>query len=168
MRRDAVGLISHQALLELFSYDKSTGLLTRKVTVHYNAKAGDVIKTVDKSTGYIVFNIKGKLYHAHRVAWFYVTSEWPDTIDHINGIKTDNRWDNLRDGTMSQNHQNIKVARKHNQSGLLGAHAGRNGNFDAVIIVCGKRVFLGTYSTALEAHLRYLDAKRQLHEFNTL
>ena len=49
------------------------------------------------------------LYLAHRVIWFLQTGEWPDSdlvIDHINGVRNDNRWVNLRQVTVKENNIN--------------------------------------------------------------
>jgi hypothetical protein len=56
--------------------------------------------------GYLRITVLGKSYYAHRLAWFYMNGEWPDQIDHINGIKSDNRIENLRNVTVQQNNQN--------------------------------------------------------------
>ena len=161
-------MVTHEILCEMFAYDKETGVLTRLTDIRYNAKKGMTITHVDKTTGYVSFNIKGRLYYAHRVAWFYVTKEWPDKVDHINGVRNDNRWCNLRNGSHAQNHQNIKAARSHNQSGFLGAHKAKDGRFTSEIILNGVRMYLGTFATPEEANAAYLCAKRKLHEFNTL
>lgn len=162
--------ITQERLKYLFNYNEDTGLFTRLVTIHYNAKSGDIANHVDKSTGYVSFNIDGRIYYAHRLAWFYKTGKWADKIDHIDGIKTNNKWINLRNGTHAQNLQNYKKANSHNKSGLLGAHMVNNNpnHFTSEIIKNGKRKFLGTFKTAEEAHKAYLEAKRKLHEFNTL
>jgi hypothetical protein len=60
-----------------------------------------------KNTGYIYIEIDGKSYSAHRLAWFYVTGTFPKKqIDHINRNRSDNRYENLREATNSQNKAN--------------------------------------------------------------
>src|SRR5690606_29052356 len=59
--------------------------------------------------GYLRFSVDGKHYLAHRLAWLYVHGKWPsDQIDHINGDRSDNRIDNLRDVTHAENRRNTK------------------------------------------------------------
>jgi hypothetical protein len=66
-------------------------------------KAGDVAGTLHP-TGYIHIRVDGKNYQEHRLAWLYVHGKFPDNcIDHINGIKDDNRISNLRDVTTQEN-----------------------------------------------------------------
>lgn len=154
----------------LFHYNPTTGLFTRLVAYCNCIKIGDIAGSPDKD-GYTVIKIKGKVYKAHRLAWFYHYGEWPKgEIDHINGVKSDNRLDNLRLSTRSGNLQNLKCALRNNYSTkLLGASACSNSDkFVARITVRGKVHNLGTYDTPQEAHEAYLEAKRRLHPYGTL
>lgn len=59
--------------------------------------------------GYLTVNIGGKTIRLHRIAYFLIHGEWPKvSIDHRNGVKTDNRWSNLRHATRPQNQRNQK------------------------------------------------------------
>ena len=83
----------------LFSYNENTGLfywLVDRVGGNHQgfvkARVGEVAGKVDKSTGYVRIRTHGRKFFAHRLAWFFVHGQWPSLhIDHINGIKTDNR-----------------------------------------------------------------------------
>ena len=83
-------------LRELLQYDPETGVFTRLVKTSNGIKVGDVAGTAD-ARGYILIRVDGWLHLAHRLAWLHMTCEWPKgMIDHINGVRDDNRWSNLR------------------------------------------------------------------------
>ena len=67
-------------------------------------KYGKEVGYLDKSTGYRYVEINGISYYSHRLIWFMHYGTWPKgQIDHINGIKDDNRIENLREATASEN-----------------------------------------------------------------
>lgn len=75
--------------------------------------------------GYIAINLEGKVYQGHAIAWVLYYGCWPTPgkfIDHINGIKIDNRKDNLRETTPSQNGANRQKLNTNNKSGVSGVH----------------------------------------------
>lgn len=148
-------------LKEFLSYDEATGQfiwLKRRSTM----SAGDIAGTPNDS-GYIQIRFFGKFYRAHRLAWFYVNGKWPEfEIDHINGIRTDNRICNLRDADRSENAQNARAARSNSKTKLLGASPYR-GRFQAAIKLNKKQYIIGKFDTAIEAHLAYVKAKRDMH-----
>ncbi len=163
-----VGRLSRDHLAERLSYDGDTGLFTWKKSPVPRIPVGTVAGcTSDK--GYTVIVCMGRLYQAHRIAWLLAHGEWPTgDIDHINGIRSDNRIANLRDVSRSVNQQNLKRARRDNQTGLLGVKRARNGAFEARINLQGRYVHLGTFPAAAEAHEAYLSAKRNNHEGSTI
>lgn len=63
--------------------------------------------------------IDRKQYKGHRLAWFYMTGEWPERIDHKDRNSLNNRWSNFRVATRSQNQWNHKKY-KNNTSGVTG------------------------------------------------
>jgi HNH endonuclease/AP2 domain len=98
------------------------------------------------------------------VAWLIVYGAWPSkNIDHINGVKTDNRIANLRDVSQSINGENRAAPRKSTRSGFLGVTKDKDGKFRAQISVGGKNTHLGVFAVAEEAFAAYLSAKRRLH-----
>lgn len=99
-------MITQQELKDILHYDPDTGLFTRIKRTANCVKIGDKAGTID-SKGYVQLRVNGKLVLAHRLAFFYMTGEWPkDQIDHINGVRDDNKWANLREATRSQNGMN--------------------------------------------------------------
>ena len=164
-------MVAIDRLRALLSYDADTGAFTHRAlsSVKSRAKIGEVAGGPRKD-GYYAVKVDGRLYPAHRLAWAYVTGEWPtQQIDHINGDKMDNRFSNLRDVNTSQNKQNTRVARIDNTSGMLGAHkcAGTQ-KWKAQIRVDGKLKYLGLYATPAAAHEAYVLAKRKMHPAGTL
>lgn len=150
---------------QLVSYDPETGIFTSLVgggRFHRGRQTGSANKC-----GYVRVYVAGRYYKAHRLAWFYMTGEWPAAIDHINGDGCDNRWANLRNVSVAVNNENLRGARADSIIGLLGVSRSRSGKFTATIgtTLDGTHVqlSLGTYETAEKAHAVYLDAKRRLH-----
>lgn len=162
-------MITQARLHELFDYDPATGVLRWKVPTNTRVKAGDEAGTIT-GKGYRRIMVDGRLYLAHRLAWLCTHGVWPtNDLDHINGRRADNRISNLREATRSENLQNRRHAQSGSRSGLLGASwHGHKGRWRAEIRYNGKRVFLGHFDTAEEAHAAYLQAKEILHPFNTL
>jgi hypothetical protein len=155
---------AEKLLLESLRYDAETGLFLWTIDPKFGIKAGDIAGSRTKH-GYIRISFKRRLYLAHRLAWLYVHGRWPvDQIDHINGVKSDNRILNLREATAIQNLQNQRRAQRNSQTGLLGVsrYPSRD-KFVAVIRANGRQVFLGYFDTAEDAHARYKQAKADLH-----
>jgi hypothetical protein len=151
----------------LLNYEPTTGVFTRKVSTHHSVTIGDVAGSTD-SRGHINISIASRFYGAHRLAWLYMTGEWPSMhIDHINGVRDDNRWANLRHVTASVNMQNLRGARSNSKTGLLGV-CPKGNIFEAYIGVKGRSMFLGCFKTAIEAHEAYVAAKRIHHEGCTI
>lgn len=121
---------------------------------------GEVAGTVQRN-GYVSISVNHKRYYAHRLAWLLMTGGWPpNDIDHKNGNRSDNRWENLRAATRSQNLQNRAASK------TVGAswHA-RMGRWRAVIVVGGRQKHLGYFDTQDEAATAYRLAKSKLHSF---
>ena len=165
-------LPTHEAVKAALHYNEETGVFTWKVRPNPRGhqKPGDVAGCTDKRCGYVLIRLARRLYLAHRLAWFYVTGEWPkDQIDHRDGNKGNNAFGNLRDVTNQVNGQNLRTAKRSSLTRLLGASKTENGRFRAYITPPNRKTMsLGTFDTAEEAHNAYIQAKRQLHEGNTL
>jgi hypothetical protein len=151
-------------LRELLHYDPETGVFTWRVRRRSGVKGrvapGDIAGSLQsKGRDRLRIGIDYKVYRAHRLAWLYMTGEWPSRlVDHkdLNGLN--NRWDNLRLATHSQNTTNSRV-RSDSISGLKGVsfHKIKN-RYQARIKVDRKTIRLGYFNTAEEAHAAYCDA----------
>lgn len=161
--------LTQDRLKELYSYDCESGEFTRLKTVGGRWFVGDVVGVLN-SSGYLQIRIDGGRYLAHRLAFLYANGNWPiGEIDHIDGEKRNNRLSNLRDVTHSVNMQNQLVAQGRTKSNRLGAHyQSRSNKWLAQIVLSGKLVHLGSFTTPELAHKAYVNAKRMLHKGCTI
>ena len=164
-------LLTAERVRELFNCDYDTGILT----VRYKHSANSVVGSVcgnKRADGYVKVSISYRKYAAHRIVWLHHYGAWPNgQIDHINGVRSDNRIRNLRDVLPSTNRQNVYGSTSRSTSKLLGAFrhsAPNNKPWKSSICFSGKTLFLGYFDTAEQAHEVYLEAKRRLHQGNML
>lgn len=131
-------------LQSLFRYDPNTG------DIFWIASGKGKIKKKAAGTqelsGYKGIVVNGKRIRAHIIAWALYHNKWPDDqLDHINGVKSDNRIANLREATNSQNGKNLKI-KSNNTSGTTGVGYDKiNDKWRATIKVDGKQKNLGRY-----------------------
>lgn len=157
--------LAQNLLAELLNYDPVTGVFTWKVARSGTVKVGDVAGYVCKKDGYRHIWIGERLYTASRLAWLYMTGEWPVfTVDHENLARTDDRWENLRPATQAQQCAN-RGKPKSNTSGFKGVSLVKaTGKWCASIKINGKSKNLGsTYSTPEEAAEVYAKALTAVH-----
>lgn len=158
---------SDKNIRNIILYNQDTGALTWKQSRGGKAKDGAVAGT-SHNRGYIIVRVNGRRYLAHRLAWFLYYGVWPEKqIDHINGIRSDNRIVNLRDVSPVVNCQNLRKPTIRNKSGYLGVMPSGD-RWMAQIRINGNRTHLGRFKTPEEAHAAYLEAKRRFHEGNTI
>jgi len=152
-------------LYELLHYDPLTGVFTwrgaRTGRSRGRAREGQVAGTLGTDTGYWNIGItddgrKG-IYKAHRLAWLYMTGEWPrKQIDHIDMNKLNNAWANLREASPDQNKSNGSSYRS--ASHKKGAHfQKKTGRWASAIRVMNRTVHLGTFDSEDAAHARYCE-----------
>lgn len=159
-------MINQKELKRLFNYDADTGHFIRIIKTSNCVNIGDIAGTI--RNGYVIISIDRKNYRAHRLAWLYMTGKWPDLdIDHINGIRNDNKFINLRNVSRSINIQNMKSAKSQSKTGVLGVFYDGN-KFKSQIGIDGKTIYLGCFKTQELAHQAYLSAKRELHKGYTI
>jgi hypothetical protein len=148
--------LSLAAVVQRYNYDPESGIFTWKIAggaAGHRMHPGDIAGQFDPKNGYVRLRIDGRIYLAHRVAWLVMNGEMPKAfIDHRNGIKSDNRIENLREATKSKNQQNIRICRA-NKTGVRGVwkdpRPGRG--FVAYISIDGKRKNLGSFESIQEA-----------------
>ena len=160
--------LTHERLCELLHYNPDTGVFTRKKRQNNRMKIGDVAGS--ESDGYIQLAVDGASYKAHRLAWFYTHKTWPQhVIDHINGVKLDNRICNLRDVTHRVNCQNRTRSPSHSSLDFLGVTKDARPQMKSVkyvsqINIDGEHIYLGRFDSPEEAHIMHLMAKIEFHD----
>ncbi len=155
-----VNVTTQERLRELLRYDPDTGIFTwlKPAGRWGRIPAGTAAGYAD-THGYIKLSIgarRGGRPYAHRLAWLYMTGEWPTQVDHINGNRADNRWSNLRVATPKQNAAN-RGAQANNTSGAKGVTW--YPPLQKWHVQCAKR-HIGYFPTVELAAAAYLNAAR--------
>lgn len=165
----ATVIITPEVLRELIRYDSSTGELhwlerdgkyflnpsvyplERRVRRWNRTWAGKPALSYLNPNGYLQGTILKQVFLAHRVAWAIRSGSWPNgDIDHINGIRTDNRMENIRVVSRLENSRNQKICAL-NTSGVTGVSPIPSGKWRATISQGGKYIHLGVFATVGEA-----------------
>jgi hypothetical protein len=143
--------ITAERLRELMHYDPTTGVFTRKIAGFLD------------DLGYVRIGIDGGKYKAHRLAVLYMTGKWPKNhVDHQDQNRSNNRWDNLREATHSQNMANrgAWARAKHKLKGITRSPDGKK--FRARVMRDGVSHLIGDYSCPAAAHFAYIVAASKL------
>lgn len=159
-RRCMSAQITHAELLVALSYAPKTGEWKWKVRASRKTVVGDVAGS--SSDGYRKIRFRFRYYRSARLAWFYMTGEWPPLlIDHINGDRGDDRWANLRLATFGQNSVNRLGW---GRSKLRGVYQPRgSAKWCAYIKEHGRARHLGTFPTKDAAAAAYDAVAAQLY-----
>jgi hypothetical protein len=155
--------VSIEEIKASLEYDPETGILRWRKVAGRRLKAGHQAGTKNPS-GYIAIMVRGVLLRAHRIAFAMMTGDWPDgDIDHINCKRDDNRWENLRAATRSQNLANTRLSAK-NKSGFKGVFWHKAAQkWCSEIRVNGTRLHLGYFDDASKAAQAYQESARSHH-----
>jgi len=159
-------LITQDVIKNILEYNQYSGKFIWKNCAGRRKRNGDTAGFKD-SQGYVKIKIFGKSHFAHRVAFIYMTGRSPvEEIDHVNLVKDDNKWSNLREATRLQNSMN-KWKRKHNRSGFKGVSFHKRCKKWVAQIQKNKKCYhLGYYKTPQEAYSIYIrEALRQHGKF---
>lgn len=161
--KDAETDLTQGRLKSLLRYDAETGDFVWRIRRTGGIDAGDKAGFFHTKNGHRRIKIDGKLHYAHRLAWLYMTGEWPrHFIDHIDLSKANNAWSNLRGASHSDNIRNRR-AHKNSASGLKGAYLNKARAdcakpWRSSISVNGCVKYLGSFTTAEEANVAYANA----------
>jgi len=157
--------ITYARAAEVLEYTPETGRFRWRIDKGTRARKGVSAGSIN-GHGYYTIQIDGVKYAAHRLAWLLTTGEWPTgEIDHINGLRYDNRVSNLRDVTRGQNLQNM-YTQTSNSAGVRGvSRCPVSGMYRARVTVGGRTVHCGWYKSLESAIAARREAKLKLHTF---
>ncbi len=135
-----MGTLTQNRLKELLEYNPETGYFTRLVTLNSTSRKGDIAGCYKNPQPYINIVIDGESYGVHQLAFLYMEGYIPEYIDHEDTITYNNKWNNLRAATSSQNRYNSKIM-CHNTVGIKGISYtdGRNPYYRAGVKANGRR-----------------------------
>ena len=156
-------MITQERLHELFEY-REDGNLIRKVSTAKRTKVGDIAGWMS-SRGYFMVSINSKKYLVHRMIFLYHHGYLTPgmELDHIDGNPRNNRIENLREVTKSQNIQNSKI-RSDNTTGVKGVYWDKsNSKWQVQMRMKGKLKYLGRYTTLKEAKAVVKEAREKYH-----
>lgn len=161
-------MITQARLKELLHYDPKTGVFrwvgTRARRIKNGDEAGSIRKPNSSGLTYRLINVNYNPEYAHRLAWLYMTGDFPpDQIDHKDGDGTNNRWNNLRSCSDGQNKRNTRKPVT-NTSGFKGVsfHSQRQ-RWRAYISLNGRQTHLGLFDTPEEAFAERRRAADQIY-----
>lgn len=150
------GTLTVEFLRWALKYEPDTGRFIWLRHRYGRTRDGSVAGHIMEPQGYIRITVNGRAYLAHRLAYFYQIGTWPpEEIDHINMVRDDNRWVNLRPASRVLNLGN----RHKKRDGLKGVFQRPSGRWGAQILGGNSnRIVLGTFDTEEEAHEVYRQA----------
>jgi hypothetical protein len=152
--------LTQDYLKSILHYNPETGIFKRLLKVANNVNVGDIAGNMNKQ-GYLRIRIKNHFYSLHRLSFLYMTGALPEEqVDHINGIRHDNRWENLRHVPKIVNRWNLKLYAT-NKSGVVGVNWYKSAAlWQANINVNGRRIYLGKFVDYFEAVCARKSAER--------
>lgn len=152
-----------ERLRELFCIDEAGNLVRLNSTKM--SKAGS-IAGYKRKDGRLEVYVDRQRFFVHRIIFALANGTWPiEQIDHINGNPSDNRPENLRHCSNTENQQNVSL-RKDSTSGLIGVSFSKATNkWKAEIKSDGDTIYLGVFKSKYDAHAAYLQAKSTYHRF---
>jgi hypothetical protein len=158
--------MSVEEIRKIFYFDSSGTLFYKKDSGIWGRVKAGTIAGGKTHQGYLDVRLKQRCFRVHHIIWALHHGKWPEKMmDHINGNRSDNRIENLREVSDRINAENKHIHQRNNKNGHLGVfYRSSRKRFVATIVVTGKKHWLGSFKTAPEAHAAYITAKRLLHE----
>lgn len=163
MYSDSEVLLTQELLKEALHYNPETGIFTRLTSPSNSVKVGDTVGNLTQ--GYLAATLNRRRYRLHRLAFLYMEGRWPAQIDHIDHVRDNNVWANLREVTPTENKRNTGLA-LNNTSGTTGVSwCAKQRKWRASIKIARKVYNLGRFKTKAEA-IAAREAANKIHNFH--
>lgn len=155
--------LTHARLCEVLDINPILGSATWKIRLSTRTRAGSNAGTLH-SFGYQNIRIDGRIYKRHRLIWFFVNKQWPpDQIDHINGDRSDDRIDNLRESNHLYNcwNKSPNSCGKYNRRGITWSKDKKK--WRVRISVNNKKIWIGYFQDFDSANEARVAAEVKYH-----
>jgi hypothetical protein len=150
-------MISYEEAIEIFEY--KDGILYWKKSPK-KTKIGTPVGCKTHN-GYLITHVNYQRYRVHHIVYLMHHKKFPSLIDHINGIRGDNRIENLREATINQNNQNRRATA---HSGIKGVYWHKQINrWVASICINKKNIHLGSFLNKDDAAHVAINARKKIH-----
>lgn len=154
-------LPSQEFLRDLFDYSPETGELRWRNTRKWGWNGR--IAGWGEAGYYLKVTFKRRHFYAHRIIWKWMSGDDPRTVDHIDQDKTNNKWSNLRECSLSENLANVGC-RRHNASGDKGVDWEQSRlRWRAQIAKDGRHYMLGRFIRKEDAIAAYAAKAKELY-----
>lgn len=152
-------MLTQDKLKKILDYNELSGQFTWIA----GPRCGKLAGSLHTSDNYIQISIKKKGYKAHRLAFLYMTGNIPKYVDHINGCRNDNSWDNIREATAQENNRNRKLTTC--MTGIKGVTIRKDtGAYQVQIRAKERKIYLGCYYDLDLAELVAREAREHYHK----
>lgn len=157
-------MLTVERVREALDYDPETGVFTWRKKIARKVVVGKIAGNIVDARGYRKIMIDGGRHYAHRLAFLYMTGDWPsEYVDHADGDPSNNAWANLREATRSQNMHNVGILAT-NTSGAKGVSWNKREKCWRAYIRCdGKQLQLGSFASFAMAKRVHDLAARDIH-----
>jgi hypothetical protein len=157
-------ILTQEYLHHLFDYKDGHFYWKNLASKYSNAKIGNKAGTSKRQNGYLYIRILGKVYLHHRMIFLHQYGYLPKMLDHIDGIRHNNKIENLRECSFSENGFNKKLTNKNTSGHKNVVWSKQRKKWRVQMRVYGKNLSFGFYDDIELASLVAEEAREKYHK----